>query len=100
MAISFTNHGPETGYGGVGEEDEGHDHRSVFVGHQLTDGNVEAELNRLTQAVDSRSHNQRVDVLSKSANDDANERYNISAYEEPSSPKKIRESTEDCVSER
>lgn len=100
MAISLTNHGPETGDRGVGEKDEGHDHRTVFVGHQLTDSNIEAELDGLTQAVDSRSYNQGVDVLSKSTNDDAYESYNIPADEEPSSSEEIRESTENCVSER
>ena len=84
----------------VCEEDEGHDHGSVLVRHQLTNGHIEAQLDCFADTVDGAANDQSVDTLGSGADNNTNQGNTVAANEEPSPAKEVRKTTKDGVAER
>lgn len=71
--------------------------RSICEFHtQFSNGHVEAQLHRLTKTIDSTSNDERVDILSRGAYNDAQQRDHVAADEEVSPAKQVRQSPQDA----
>lgn len=85
----LTNHRTKRGDGCIGQENKGENHRAIFVRHQLSNGNIKAQLHSLAETIHSSAHYERIDILGKGTNDDPSESNNVASDEEPSSTEEI-----------
>ena len=62
--------------------------------------NIEAQLNCLSQPINSASNDQRIHILGSGAHNDADKCDTIATNEEPAPTEEIWQTTEDCVGKR
>lgn len=85
----LTDERTKSGDGCIGQEDERQDNRTVLVGNQFTNRDIEAQLNRLAQTVDGGTDDECLDIMRHSTHDDSDDGDDVAADEEPSSSEKV-----------
>lgn len=93
----LTDNWPKGGKGSVSQKDERYDGRAVLVRHELSQGDIEGQLNSLAEAVNSAADDERVDTGSSGADDNAQKGNEVAANKEPSPAEKIRQTADNGV---